>query len=118
MQIRPATLADLDPIREIDGTVESSRYFHLDESAGEGFNLSWRIEERPTREKLIDPNRLTDDADFTLKQIGSGADEGAVWVVEIDEQPVAAIVAKPDVEAGTMLITDLRVDYDFRRQGL
>ena len=35
MDIRPATAADLDLLFDIDGTVESMQYLHL-EQAGEG----------------------------------------------------------------------------------
>jgi RimJ/RimL family protein N-acetyltransferase len=117
MHIRPVTPQDLDAVREIDGTVESSQYLHL-ERAGEAFCSSWRLEERPARQKLIEPNRLSDDAVFTLRQIVTGADEGTALMVEIDEAPAAMIVARPDPETGTLRILDLRVDYDYRRQGL
>jgi hypothetical protein len=80
MQIRPVTAHDLTAITEIDGTVESSRYLHLDES-GEGFSVSWRLEERPARKKLIEPNRLDDEASFTLRQIVSGAEEGKALMI-------------------------------------
>ena len=117
MQIRPVTPQDLDAVQEIDGTVESSQYLHL-ERTGEGFAASWRLEERAARQKLIEANRLGDDATFTLRQIVTGADEGTALMVEIDDAPAALIVARPDPEAGTLRILDLRVDYDFRRQGL
>jgi RimJ/RimL family protein N-acetyltransferase len=118
MQIRPATTTDLAGLQEIDGTVESTRYLHLEQAEGEGLALSWRLDERPTRQKLIEPNRLDDDATFTLKQVVGGAEEGTAMVVEIDDQPVALVLARPDPAAGTIRIVDLRVDYDFRRQGM
>ena len=117
MQIRPATSKDLQTVRDIDGTVESTRYLHL-EAGGEGLALSWRLEERPTRTKLIEPNRLEDDAYFTLKQVVSGVEEGLALLVEIDEAPVAMLLAVPDRSAGTLRIADVRVDYDYRRQGM
>jgi GNAT superfamily N-acetyltransferase len=117
MQIRAATAEDLEAAREIDGTVESHQYLHL-ESAGEGLAASWRLEERKAREKLIEANQLDDDAYFTLKQIISGAEDGIALAVELDEQPVALLVARREEEAGTLRIVDLRVDYDYRRQGL
>lgn len=118
MQIRPMTPADLQRVPEIDGTVESSRYLHLDQSEGEGFAITWRLEERPARQKLIEPNRLDDDAAFTLKQIVTGAEEGAALLIELDESPVAMLVARPDPAAGTIQLVDVRVDYDYRRQGM
>jgi RimJ/RimL family protein N-acetyltransferase len=118
MQIRAGTLADLDAIGEIDGTVESSRYFHVEQGGGEGGSIGWRLDERTMRQKLIEPNRLTDESEFSLKQVLSGADEGNVWVVEIGDRVVASLLARPQPEEGTLSIVDLRVDYEFRRQGM
>jgi ribosomal protein S18 acetylase RimI-like enzyme len=117
MQIRPATPADLDALAEIDGTIESSGYLHLD-AAGEGLAHSWRLEERPLREKLIEPNRLSDEAAFLAKQIVTGADDGVVLVAEYDEGIVAMAVAQRRVETGALHVHDLRIDYDLRRQGM
>ena len=117
MQIRPGSAKDLDLLPDIDGTVESTRYLHL-EHAGEGLSASWRLDERPLREKLIDPNRLGDEATFLLKQIVSGADEGMVLVAEHDDAPVALLVAHLRPERQTMHIVDLRIDYEQRRQGI
>jgi len=117
MQIRPVTAEDLASVRDIDGTVESSRYLHL-EITGQGMTSGWRIEERPARQKLIDPNRLSDDAFFTLKQIATGADEGLALAVELETAPVAILFANVDPADRTLHIVDLRVDYDYRRQGM
>ncbi len=117
MQIRPGTIADLDRLADIDGTVESSRYLHLEQS-GEGLAASWRLEERPLRERVIDPNRLGDEAAFLVKQIVSGADEGMVLVAEHDEAPVALLVAHLRPERQTLHVVDLRIDYEQRRQGI
>lgn len=117
MQIRPATPADLELIAEIDGTVESTRYLHL-ENSGEGLALGWRLEQRPARTKLIDPNRLGDNVTFALKQIVSGADEGTALLAEHEGEAVALLLAQPDPSAATLRLIDLRVDYDYRRQGL
>ena len=118
MQIRPAKTDDLSDVAEIDGTVESAEYLHLDASGGEGLAVAWRLEQRPARKKLIDPNRLDDDATFTLKHVVDGAEEGLALVIEIEDAPVAMLLAVPDPSAGTLRIVDLRVDYDFRRQGM
>ena len=117
MQIRAATSEDLSAVRDIDGTVESSSYLHL-ESGGEGLAVSWKLEERKVREKLIEANAMDDDAYFTLKQIVGGVEEGLALAVELDDQPVALLVARKEPEAGTMRVIDLRVDYDYRRQGM
>lgn len=117
MQIRPANAKDLDLLADIDGTVESTRYLHL-EQAGEGLAASWRLDERPLRQKLIDPNRLDDETAFLLKQIVTGADEGVVLVAEHDDAPVAVLVAHHRPERQTLHLVDLRIDYEQRRQGL
>ncbi|HYO08178.1 MAG TPA: GNAT family N-acetyltransferase [Tepidisphaeraceae bacterium] len=117
MEIRAATQSDLDGLREIDGTVESAQYLHL-ERTGEGFASGWQLEQRPARQKTIEPNRLDDDAWFTLKQVAGGIEEGMALMIEHDDQPVAMLLARPDPAAGTLRIVDLRVDYDYRRQGM
>jgi ribosomal protein S18 acetylase RimI-like enzyme len=38
--------------------------------------------------------------------------------IELDGAPAAALVAQPRPDLGTVHLLDLRVDYDFRRQGL
>ena len=117
MQIRAATPGDLENIAEIDGTVESHRYLHI-ERTGEEIAPSWRLEDRPARQKVIDPNRMAEEASFLIKQIVTGADDGFSLVVEHDETPVAFLLAKSDPAPGTMRLIDLRVDYDYRRQGM
>jgi len=117
MQIRAATTADLAALADIDGTVESIRYIHLDHR-GEGLSASWNIEERDARQKLIEPNRLSDEATFAYKQIVSGSEEGAVLVVDMGDSIAAAMVAQLRPENGTLQVVDLRVDYDVRREGL
>jgi ribosomal protein S18 acetylase RimI-like enzyme len=117
MHIRPATPADLDRLIDIDGTVESTQYLHL-ERIGEGLSIGWKLEQRPLRNKLIEANPLDDEQKFLLKQILSGADEGIVLVAEHEDQPVALAMAQAKPERGTMELLDLRVDYDQRRQGL
>ena len=104
MQIRPATTADLDRLRDLDATVESTQHLFLERS-GAGLSAAWRIEPRPLREKLIDPNALGDERAFALRQVVTGADEGVA-------------LAQVDPAHGTMRVLDVRVDYDFRRQGL
>lgn len=118
MQIRPGTLADLDALSDIDGTVESLRYLHLEQSSSEGLGASWSLSERPLREKLIDPNRLNDETRFILKQIVTGADEGVVLVADHEDAPVALLVAVHRPELGTLQVLDLRIDYEQRRQGI
>lgn len=117
MTIRPAVASDLDNIFEIDGTVESHDYLHL-EHQQEDLIGSWKIEPRPLREKLVLANAIDDETRFTLKQIVTGADEGSAVVAEHDGQIVALLLAQERPAAATMEILDVRVDYDFRRQGI
>jgi ribosomal protein S18 acetylase RimI-like enzyme len=117
MEIRPATVQDLEDLLEIDGTVESSQYLHVDYS-GEGTTRHWKLEPRSLRQKLIESNPLDDDRRFTLRQVLSGADEGLILLASHEDQAVAMMLAQPDYSVRTMRLVDLRVDYDLRRQGL
>jgi len=111
------TAADLDRLDEIDGTVESTRYLHV-ERAGEAMEMTWRLEDRALREKLIDPNRMDDERRFAAKQLATGAEEGIALVADHENEVVAAATAVLTPEAGTLRVVDLRVDYDLRRQGI
>lgn len=117
MLIRPLQTADLDPLDEIDATIESDRYLHVNLS-GEGLDRTWSISERPLREKLIQANRLDDEVRFIARQITSGAEEGLAMGIEINGQLAGAVLAQPSPADGTLRLIDLRVDYDLRRQGL
>ena len=111
------TADDLRSLADIDATIESSQYLHL-ERTGEGLAVKMFVEARPTREKQIISFPLDDDLNIVWKQIASGADEGVALVAEHDDQVVAAALAQPDASRGTMRLLDIRVDYDVRRQGL
>lgn len=117
MQIRPATSEDLDGLIDIDGTIESAEYLHLDR-AGDGLAVRWALEERALREKLVDNNAVDEDRHFALRQILGGAEEGVVLVAEHGGQLVALAVARPDADRQALDVLDVRVDYEFRRQGL
>jgi ribosomal protein S18 acetylase RimI-like enzyme len=117
MEIRPLTVDDLRDLAEIDATIESSGYLHL-EQTGEGMEVSVRLESRPMREKRITPNPIGDELSVAYRQISSGADDGICVVAEHDGQLVAAALARPNLARGIMRLLDLRVDYDARRQGL
>lgn len=117
MEIRPVRPADLDVLYDIDGTVESSQYLHLEKS-GEGLSVGWRVEPRPLRERRTDPNRLDDDRKFIARQIATGADEGLALMAEHDGAVVALLLAQPEPGRGVLRVHDLRVDFDQRRQGL
>ena len=119
MQIRPVTARDIDVLNEIDGTIESLHYLHLEEQATDDPPaMNWRIEERQCRQKIIEPNRLSDETLFLIKQIATGADEGLALMAEHEGLPAALIVAKPEPDRGVYSIVDVRIDFEHRRQGV
>jgi len=117
MEIRAANLQDLTRLIDLDSTIESPQYLHLDRG-GEGLAARWALEERPLREKLLDPNPVHEDLRFALKQVLSGIEEGIVLAADHDGQLVGLALAQPDVERQTLRVIDVRIDYDLRREGL
>jgi ribosomal protein S18 acetylase RimI-like enzyme len=117
MQIRAAQLGDLDHLLDLDGTIESGDYLHV-ERAGEELAASWRLEERPLREKRIDSNALGDDQRFAIKQVLEGVEEGIALAVEYGGNVMALAVARINDQRKTLELIDVRVDYEYRRQGL
>ena len=111
------TAGDLEAIGDIDATAESSQYLHV-ERTGEGLDFSWKTQLRPLREKRTHRHALDVERQFAIKQIVSGAEEGVALVAEHEGRAVATAVAMPDKGAGVLRVIDLRVDFDFRRQGL
>jgi GNAT superfamily N-acetyltransferase len=117
MEIRPVQTADLSLLSEIDGTIDSTQYIHVDR-AGDGLDLTWKLQQRPLRERRVRSNPVDDEVAFWLKQISSGADEGTALMIEHEDVPVALVVASRDYPHKTMKVHDIRVDFDHRRQGL
>jgi ribosomal protein S18 acetylase RimI-like enzyme len=117
MEIRPVRPADLDRLIDIDGTIESTHYLHVDQS-GEAAAVSWRIEERPLREKRMERNPPTDESQFLLKQIVTGVEEGLALLAEHEQINVALLVAREEPQYRTLRVIDLRVDFEHRRQGV
>ena len=117
MEIRPLRPQDLEALSEIDATVDSTEYLHLEQS-GEGLSVAWKLEKRPLRQKQIQPNPIDEQNAFALKQIATGADEGFALLAEHEGAPVALLLARPDYPGNTLHLLDLRVDYDHRREGL
>src|SRR5436305_3650069 len=117
MQIRSALPADLDQLTDIDGTIASSNYLHVEKS-GEGLAQNWKIDERVLREKLIQPNTVDDETRFSMKQIVGGIEEGLALVAEHEGVVVASLLAALEPAYSTLRLIDLRVDFDHRRQGL
>jgi RimJ/RimL family protein N-acetyltransferase len=117
MQIRPLTQDDLTQVDEIDATIESTQYLHVNVS-GEGLARAWSLEVRPLREKLIDANRIGDEVRFALKQVTNGIEEGLVLAAEHRGEVLGTLLAQLDERGEVLRIRDLRGDYDQRRQGL
>ena len=117
MEIRPVRSADLDRLIDIDGTIESLQYLHIERS-GEGIEGGWRIEERPLREKRMERNPMPDEAAFLLKQVVTGIEEGVAVLAEHEQLNVALMLSREDHEHGTLRVVDLRVDFEHRRQGV
>jgi ribosomal protein S18 acetylase RimI-like enzyme len=117
MEIRPATTKDPERLIDLDGTIESGEYLHVDRS-GEGLAVSWKIEPRPSRAKFADRNNLDDESAFMLRQVTAGHEDGLAMVAEHDGVIVASLLAHVRPEEGVLHLVDLRVDYDERRQGL
>jgi len=117
MQIRPVTSSDLNQLMEIDGTIETADFLFIEQS-GQGADTRWSLQPRPLRQKRIAPNRLGEDRWFVIRQIVSGADEGLALLADHEQMPVALLAAQPRSDRNILQVLDLRVDYDFRRQGL
>lgn len=114
MQIRPIHTADLDLLDEIDATIQSDQYLHVDRAANAG-TVSFRIEQRPLTERRSESNPIGDDLRFRLKQIVSGIEDGFCCVAELNSLPIATAVAIPNADVVDLI--DLRVDCDRRREG-
>ena len=117
MDIRPIRPGDLDRLIDIDGTIESNDYLHVDQ-AGEGIGVSWKIERRPLRERKMDRNAPTDEMQFLLKQVVTGVEEGIALLAEHDGINVAVLLGRIEPEFGTLRIVDLRIDFEHRHEGL
>ena len=98
MQIRAGQPEDLERLIDLDGTIESAEYLHV-ERAGEGLAMEWRLEERPLREKRVDSNAVDEDRRFAIRQVLGGVRRGSCWSAEHDDQLVALAVARLDAGA-------------------
>jgi GNAT superfamily N-acetyltransferase len=117
MELRPAVPADLPGVIELDATIESLRYLHVDRT-GDGLNVQWKIEDRPLRDRLIAPWPMDDDRQFMFKQLTGGVEDGVAVVAAHDDEIAGLILAMPRPETGVLEVIDLRVDFDRRREGL
>lgn len=117
MDIRRLLSSDLVQLADIDAAIDSSEYLHITRT-GEALALNFALEIRSLRERSIQPNRISDEVNFAAKQIASGADEGLVLVAEHDSHIVAFLLGQIDARRAVLEILDVRVDHDFRRQGI
>lgn len=117
MNIRLSQLPDLERLTEVDATIESLNYLHI-ERTGEGLESRWQLIVRPLPSKLIESNALTTDVQFEIKQLLLGVEDGICIGLEMDGELVAHCAAKIELASGTLRIVDIRVDYDQRRQGI
>jgi len=117
MEIRPTTPLDLDRLDDIDGTIDSAAYLHV-ERGGEALASSFRLEQRPLRERLIQSNPISDEIRFMLRQVCTGVEDGIALLAEHESAVVASILAVAQPDARILKVLDLRVDLDQRRQGL
>jgi GNAT superfamily N-acetyltransferase len=117
MELRALTAADVGMLDEIDATIESVEYLHV-EKQSEGLRFSCVIEPRPTRSKLIESFALTDEMRFEIRQLIDAPEAGMAAVTMRAGVPVGLIAGQWDAGRGVMRLLDLRVDYDHRREGL
>lgn len=111
------TMVDLQLLPEIDGTMESAHYTHLNRIIEENA-ITWRLERRALRERLLEGNRIGNDLQFSYKQVISGVEEGVALCIGLADSVAASLLAQPRPELRTLHLVDLRIDYDFRRQGM
>jgi ribosomal protein S18 acetylase RimI-like enzyme len=117
MELRAANISDINAIEEIDGTIETSQQLCIDD-AGEWPRFSWNMEMRALPRRLILPNRLDDESRFMFRQIVSGADEGVALVADYGGNLMAMASGRFDPAQKLLRLIDVRVDYEYRRQGL
>ncbi len=117
MQLRPLIVDDLILLNDIDGTSRSSEYLHI-ERTGEGLSRQFLLEPRPAREPRTRPALVSDQLIFQLKQLIGAPDQGLAIVAEHDEILVGLTAAETQVDQGILQLIDIRVDTDFRRQGV
>jgi streptothricin acetyltransferase len=117
--IRPLTLADIPRLSEIDGEFESDCFLDVEKTAP-GFEVMWRLVERP----LIPPFRSTDYSfdENECNEIGARLRNGdGLWLVAQDAQ-TGRLAALLDVEREgwhhAARLWNIAIDRRYRRQGL
>lgn len=118
MQLRALTPDDLPGLVDIDAVIDSAEYLHVERTPGESFGASFRVERRPLREKSVRANAIDDDLLSRLKLVVTGVEDGLALVAEHNAQLVAMVVAQHVADRNVVEITDVRVDFDRRREGL
>ncbi|MGF1635168.1 MAG: GNAT family N-acetyltransferase [Phycisphaerae bacterium] len=117
MRIRTLTPADVEQLLDIDATLESDRYLHVDVDA-ESLTGVFRFEERPLRQPLHAANAPDDAFKFSCRQVVGGIEEGIALAADHNDVLLGTLLARTDFDHNTLRLLDLRVDYDHRRQGL
>ena len=117
MEIRAIRLPDIDRLIDIDATIESTHYLHVDQT-GEGLEIGFKLSERTLREPRHDRNLASDELNFSTKQVVSGIEDGVALLVEHGGVNVATMLAVVDPTYNVMRLIDVRVDFEHRRQGL
>lgn len=118
MQIRPLKSSDLELIDEIDATIDSARYHHVDRVVDAG-HVRFNIEDRELSSRRVESNTIGDELRFTLKQTAAGIEDGLALVIEHDGVPIGALLARVALDDVTLVeLVDIRVDFDHRREGL
>jgi GNAT superfamily N-acetyltransferase len=119
LAIRPLTFADIQRLSEMDAEFESDRFLDVEKTV-HGFEVSWRLVERP----LIPPFRSTDygmsSQDCQELAARLRKDDGLYLVSE--DESTGKLVALLDVERerwrNTARVWNIGVDRAYRRRGL
>lgn len=117
MELRAAHLADLSMLLDIDGTIRSPGYVHVS-AACPGVSGSFALEPRTLSRAWEDRNLLGDELSFQLKQVLQGVEEGVALLAELEGEVVGSLLAAERRAEKTLHICDLRIDWDYRRQGI
>jgi len=117
MQLRKMTGQDMRFLNDIDATLDVVEYLHVDHTF-EGLTNRWLVEPRPLRPGKSLANTLSDDDLFDIRQVAEGAEDGFAMVADHDGQLVAALVARNLPQEQLIELLTIRVDFDFRRQGI
>ncbi len=124
MTIRPLRHSDLRQLRDIADVITATEYVHVDR-VGDGIDTQWRLVLRPVRQPLQLAQGLPEDLAFSLRMLAGAAEddasagaEGIALVAEYDGRLIALAAGETDAARGVLRVLTVRVDEDFRRQGI